>query len=296
MLFLPAHKLEWVRKVDRYKPDAVILDLEDAVPPALKVEARDLAREGIALLKGMGIAPFVRINGWGEGGAEDVARAVVPGIAGIVLPKANDAGQIRELDLAIAHAEGANGIALGTVDIVPIPETTQGVYHAHALASASRRCKGLMGMCGPVNGDVARAMGFIPTMEGHEQMYLASKTILDSRAGGAPYPMGSIIGTRLDDLDSVRTLCVRAKQFGFSGAVLIHPSHVAVANEVFAPSADEVEYAVGLLEAMRAAEKTGSAAVAYRGAMVDYAMEPQARAVIAQARRRGMAVRAVEGE
>jgi len=289
MLFIPAHKLEWVRKVARHGPDAVILDLEDAVPPALKDEARELAREAVGLLHAMGIAPFVRINGWHEGGGGDVARVTVPGLAGIVLPKAHDASQIRELDVALAHAEGGSAMPLGGVAIMPLPETAQGLHDARHLAAASSRCKGLLGLVGgPVSGDVSRAMGFLPSAEGLEQLYLASKMILDSRAGGAAFPMASIIGTRLDDLDAVRRLCQRAKSLGFSGAVLIHPGHVAVANAVFAPSRDEVDDALGLLRALDEAEAAGQGAVSYRGQMIDHAMRGQARDILAQARRRGL--------
>lgn len=139
-----------------------------------------------------------------------------------------------------------------------------------------------------VEGDVARAMGFRPTPEGTEQLYLASKMVLDARAGGAPWPMASLIGTALDDLDAVRKLAMRAKSIGFSGAILIHPTHVAVANEIFAPTPDEVDYYAGLVEAMAAAEAKGDAAVRYRGIMVDYAMLPRAHDVLREAERFGV--------
>jgi citrate lyase subunit beta/citryl-CoA lyase len=170
---------------------------------------------------------------------------------------------------------------------MPLPETAPGLWAARDLAAASARCRGIIAVVGgPVSGDVARAVGFRPSMEGTEQLYLASKLVLDSRAGGAPYPMGSLIGTALDDLDGVRTLANRAKALGYSGAVLIHPSHVAVAADVFTPSAQEVDYYRGLIEAMREAQARGDGAVSYRGMMVDYAMLPHAQEVVAEAARR----------
>ena len=287
MLFIPAHKLDWVRKVGRYRPDAVVLDLEDAVPPALKKEARGVAREAIGLLRDQGIAAFVRINALGEGGAEDVPELATPGFSGVMLPKANDVEQIRLLDRLLCHAEGKAGLPLDSVAIMPLPETAQGIWAARELAAASPRCRGIIGVIsGPVSGDVARAVGFRPSMEGSEQLYVASKMVLDSRAGGAPYPMGSLIGTALDDLDAVRTLARRAKALGYSGAVLIHPTHVAVAAEVFAPTAEEVAYYRGMIEAMREAQARGDGAVSYRGMMVDYAMLPLAQEVVAEAERR----------
>ena len=287
MLFIPAHKLDWVRKVGRYRPDAVVLDLEDAVPPALKKEARGLAREAIGLLRDQGIAAFVRINALGEGGIDDVPKLATPGFSGVMLPKANDVEQIRLLDRLLCHAEGNAGLPLDSVAIMPLPETARGIWAARDLAAASSRCRGIIGVIsGPVSGDVARAVGFRPSMEGSEQLYVASKMVLDSRAGGAPYPMGSLIGTALDDLEGVRTLARRAKAFGYSGAVLIHPTHVAVAAEVFAPTAEEVAYYRGMIEAMRDAQARGDGAVSYRGMMVDYAMLPLAQEIVAEAERR----------
>ena len=289
MLFIPAHKLEWVRTVGRFKPDSVVIDLEDAVPPALKVEARGMAREGIGMLHQMGIPAFVRINEWGKSGRDDVVAVATRGFSGVMLPKAHDVQQIRELDITLAYAEGAAGLPLGSLAIMPLPETAEGLVDARQLAAASARCRGVIGVVGGVvSGDVARAAGYRPTVEGTEQLYLQSKMVLDSRAGGALYPMASIIGTRLDDHDAVRRLVIRAKSFGYAGAVLIHPGHVQIANEIYAPTPAEVEYAQGLLEAMRAAEKAGDGAVRFRGMMVDYAMMPEAEGLLREAQRRGI--------
>jgi citrate lyase subunit beta / citryl-CoA lyase len=287
MLFIPAHKLDWVRKVDRYAPDSVVIDLEDAVPRDLKTEARGMAHEAIGILQEKGIPAFVRINALGESGAEDVDAIVRDGFSGVMLPKARTVEEVRELDRLLCYGEGRAGLPLGSVAILPLPETAEGMWAARDLAAASDRCKGIVGVVqGPISGDVAMAMGFRPSMEGREQLYLASKMILDSRAGGAPYPMGSIIGTRIDDHDGVRMLAERAKAFGFSGAILIHPSHVAIAREVYAPTDEEVAYFAGLIEAMRDAEARGDAAVTYQGRMVDYAMLPLAEEVLRDAERR----------
>jgi len=289
LLFIPAHKTDWVQRVGRFKPDAVVLDLEDAVPHTMKLAARTLCREAIGLLKSQSIPAFVRINSWDQAGQEDVLAVATAGFAGVMLPKAHDVGQIRELDVTLAYVEGREGLPLGSVAVMPLPETAQGLADARDLVAASRRCCSLAGVAGgALEGDVARAMGFRPTLEGREQLYLASKMVLDARAGGAQWPMASIMGVAINDLDAVRMLAVRAKALGFTGAILIHPSHVAVANEVFAPTPEEVEYYAGLVEAIKAAESKGDAAVTYRGAMVDYAMLPRAHEVLRDAERFGI--------
>jgi citrate lyase subunit beta/citryl-CoA lyase len=267
----------------------VVLDLEDSVPPALKKEVRGMAREGISILHEFGIPAFVRINSWLDGGAEDVLAVATAGFCGVLLPKSRTVSELRELDATLSYAEGAAGLPFGSIAIMPLPETAEGLHGARDLAAASKRCHGIVGVVGgPSSGDVAGAMGFRPTLEGTEQLYLASKMVLDSRAGGAAYPMASIIGTSIEDHDAVATLVRRAKSLGFEGALLIHPSHVRIANEVFAPTPEEIEYFRGLIDIMQEAERRGIGAVRYRGLMVDYAMLPLARDTLREAERRGM--------
>jgi citrate lyase subunit beta/citryl-CoA lyase len=291
LLYVPAHKLDWVKKVARHKPDAVILDLEDAVSPAQKVGARETAREGIAILSEAGIAPLVRINTLDAGGDEDVYAVAAKGLAGIVLPKVRDAKDVQDLDLVLSYAEGRTSLALRTVAIIPTPETASGLRNTYEIALASPRVVGLVGLVGgPIAGDFARAAGFHPTMEGSEQLYFASKTVLDSRAAGAAFPIAAVIGTKLDDLAAVRLLAERAKTIGFKGAMVIHPSHAAVINDVFSPSALEVEDAVDLLDAMERAEAAGDGAIAHRGRMVDYAMIDRAKEIQSLAERYGLPI------
>ena len=273
MLFIPAHKTDWVQRVDRFRPDSIVLDLEDAVPRNLKVAARAQCREAIGVLKAKGIPAFVRINGWDEGGRDDVLAVAAAGFSGVMLPKARDVGQVRELDRVLAYVEGREGLDFESIVIMPLPETAEGLADARLLVAASPRCCTLAGIEHHLGGQV-KLLG--PLQGG-------------AKSHGARWPMASIIGTALEDLAAVRTLVTRARSLGFSGAILIHPTHVAVANEVFAPTPDEVDYYAGLIEAMQAAEARGDAAVRYRGIMVDYAMLPRAHDVLAEAKRFGIA-------
>jgi len=291
LLFVPGQKPDWIRKAPRYKPDALILDLEDAVPPAEKVPARTTVKEGIAHCHSIGLPATVRLNHVSEGGLDDILAIATPGLVAVILPKTRNAEEVRAVDRALCYAEGAAGMPLGTVGIVPLPETAEGMRDGAQLALASPRVKGLFGAFGgPLVGDMARAFGYRPTYGGIEQYYLASKLVLDSRAAGREFPMCGIIGTRLDELDAVRDLVTRARDFGYTGCALIHPSHVAIANEVFTPTAEEIDYCKGLIAAMAEAEARGLGAVSYRGTMIDYAMLPTARATLREAERRGLKV------
>lgn len=289
MLFVPGQKPDWIQKASKYRPDALIIDLEDAVPPAGKEAARLTTRDGIAQCRSIGLPVTVRINPPAAGGLEDIQAIVSLGLLAVVVPKLRTVDEVRAIDHALCYAEGRAELPFGSIGIVLIPETAEGLRDAGLLAMASSRVKGIMGgFSAAVAGDIARAVGFRPTHEGIEQQYLASKLVLDSQAAGASFPVCVIVGTRIDDLEAVRALVVRARQFGFTGCALIHPSHVAVANQVFMPTAEEIEYASGLIAAVEKGESSGSGAVLYQGMMVDYAMVPPAKATMREAARRGL--------
>jgi len=288
-LFVPAHRRDWVGKAIRVSPGAAVLDIEDSVPPDAKPQAMANLREEIAELREAGVGAFVRVNPLSDRTGEEVAAAMTDGLTAIVLPKAANPGEIRRLHDLLSYHEGRAGLPHGSVGILPLPETAEGMHDACALAKASPRVKGIHGaISGPVSGDFARAFGFRATTDGIEQVYLASKMVLDSRAGGAPYPIAGIFGTPMTDLAAVERLIRRARDIGYTGVAVMHPSHVAVANAVYRPTPDDIAYFSGLLQAFEAAEKAGLGAVSYQGAMVDYATLPLAQEVMAEAKRYGL--------
>lgn len=285
-LFVPAHRRDWVAKAIRVSPGAAVLDIEDSVPPQFKPQAMDNLKSEIQELREAGVGAFVRIQPLYGGTEAEIAAAVTEGLTAIVMPKVATPDEIRRAHDLLSYAEGRAGLPLGTVGILPLPETAQGMYDACNLAKASTRVRGVHGaISGPVSGDFARAFGFRATAGGEEQLYLASKLVLDSRAGGAMYPIAGIFGTPQDDLPAVERLIRRARDIGYTGVAVMHPTHVAIANAVYRPTAEEVAYYTGLIAAFEAAEKAGLGAVSYQGAMVDYAMLPLAREILAEAAR-----------
>ena len=285
-LFVPAHRRDWVGKAIRVSPGAAVLDIEDSVPPEFKPQAMAYLKAEIAELKAAGVGAFVRVQPLHDGTAAELAAAVTEGLTAIVLPKARTVNDIRRLHDLLSYQEGRAGLPRGTVGILPLPETAEGMRDASALAAASDRVRGIHGaLSGPVSGDFAQAFGFRATADGIEQLYLGSKLVLDSRAAGAMYPIAGIFGTPMDDLAATERLIRRARDLGYTGVAVMHPSHVAIANAVFRPTAEEVAYCTGLLKAFEDAEKAGLGAVKYQGVMVDYAMLPLAREIVAEAGR-----------
>ena len=286
-LFVPGNKEDWMRKAPRFGADALILDLEDSVPPDHKPEARALVARMLQELGEAGQTLVVRVNRLETGlTAEDLEAITGPHLYCVLLPKVEGPADVMEVDHLLRHFERKAGVPVGKIFIDPALETAQGIRQSYEIATASPRVAH-MGASGGKGGDTARSIGFEWTAEGMETLFLRSKVLVDVRAAGIPYPLS---GGWMDihNLDGLRASARQAKQLGYTGMHLIHPSHVPVVNEVFTPTAQEVEQWRGLIEAMENQRGQGGAAVTYEGDMVDIAHEETARAMLAMARDMGV--------
>lgn len=283
MLFVPGHKPTWMEKALDYGADALIFDLEDAVPPREKSAARPMVAHAIEMFHQRGPALTVRVNALDTGMAEDDIGAVVTnGLSAIVAPKVETPRDVAALDAILTQCEQRAGLPTGQIEIYPILETALGIYHAYQIASCSPRVPTLGATAGP-GGDTARSLGYTWTKTGTETLYIRAKVLLEARAAGVAYPF---IASWFDiaDLDGLRADAQLNRQLGYSGQIVIHPSHVPIINETFTPTADELAYHQGLLDAMAEGERQGVAAVSYAGGMVDIAMAKTSRQILAFAR------------
>jgi citrate lyase subunit beta / citryl-CoA lyase len=262
-LFVPAHREGWVEKAIAAGPDAVILDLEDSVPDAEKSSARGLVGDAVGLLAAGGVTATVRING-----PEDLEACVVKGIAALVLPKVDDPEQVRAVDAKVSALEGSRNLSAGGIGLIVTLETAGGYLAAADLARAPR-VVGLLAATGK-GGDAQRELGYRPTEEGLETLYVRSHAILAARAARLPHVL---TGPWQDfhDLNGLRRQAAFNRNLGFNGEALIHPSNVEIVNEAYAPTDEEIDYHRGLIAAYEAAEAGGAGAVDYRGDHVDAA-------------------------
>lgn len=270
-----------------YEADGLIFDLEDAVPAADKVAARSIAAEALAQFHGRGAVLTVRINALDTGLSGDDLDAIVgPGLDAVVAPKVETPDDIAVLEALLSQCERRAGLMPGQVEIYPTLETAKGVYHAYPIATCSTRVPTLAVAASP-GGDSARSLGYVWSKEGTETLYMRSKVLLDARAAGVAYPLAA---TWFDiaDLDGLRHDVQLNRQLGYTGQILIHPSHVPIVNEIFTPTADDIAYHQGLLAAMEEAERQGTAAVTYEGVMVDIAMVKTSRQILELARSIGV--------
>jgi citrate lyase subunit beta/citryl-CoA lyase len=140
------------------------------------------------------------------------------------------------------------------------------------------------GFAGAEGGDLVRDLGATWTPEGTELLYARSKLVFDTRAAGKDVVVDGVFAN-LEDLAGLDRDTRFARRLGYTARLAIHPEQVAVINEAFTPTADEIAYCERLLDAFRAAEAEGHAAVRFEGRLIDYAMVKNAERVLARARK-----------
>ncbi len=298
LLFVPGTRTDWLPKARASGADAVILDLEDAVPQADKHMARTRVTDALAEAAGTpaeSMAFLVRINPldcWTA--AEELRTIVRRGLTGIVLPKVRCAEDIRIADRLLAWCERERGMEWGQVALVPLLETGRGLREAYDIAKASSRVA-YLGALTAAGGDVERSVGYRWSPNGTETLSLRSRVLLDARAAGVPHPVTGL-WTRIGDLAGLRAFAEQNRALGYEGMMAIHPSHIPVINEAFSPGPDELARCARLVAAMEAAQDTGSGAVSFEGEMIDEAMAETARDVLRRYVRHEPAERPDRGE
>ena len=278
MLFTPGNNLRMIQKAGGLGADAVILDLEDAVPIGEKETGRLFVRDSVEQVAAKGASVFVRVNALPTGlTAEDLRWAVQPRLAGVVLPKTESKEDVLTCAGWIADLEKEQGIKPGSILLVPLLETAKGVLLAWEVATASPRVTALA--FGAI--DFTRDMGTSLSPEGTEIFYARSHVALVSRAAGlqaidTPW-------TDITDIDGLVKEARVARQLGFRGKLAIHPNHVEPLHRVFSPSEAEIAFARKVVTAFREAEAQGLGAISLDGRMIDVANARQAEQVMAWA-------------
>jgi citrate lyase subunit beta/citryl-CoA lyase len=272
LLFAPGSRPELLAKAQLGDADAMIFDLEDSVP----LNAKDEARKNIAdaLAAGLKKPMFLRISNPRAGDfmadLQVLANASsLVNVAGVVLPKADDAEDIQAVAKALKDVESKHNMQEGTLSILPLIETCLGLRNGFDIAKASPRVIG-MALASAEQGDFMVDLGGRWTPRSLALAYPRSKLVVDARAAGVQWLVDGVF-MNLKDTDMLREECLIARELGFVGKMAIHPTQVDVMHTVFSPSELEVAYARGLIAAFRDGEARGVGAVKYEGMMVDYA-------------------------
>jgi citrate lyase subunit beta/citryl-CoA lyase len=265
LLFVPGHQPTRFDKACQSGADAIVLDLEDAVPPDRKDEARTQVAHWL-MARGQEGGPVVgvRINAadmpWH---AADVAMCAQVGVAALMLPKAEDAAVLQALAEALPQAA-----------LWPLIETARGIDQLDPIAAAPRVQRLVFGSI-----DFQADLGI--EGEGIELLFFRSRIVLASRLAGLQPPVDGV-STSIDDPAGVEADARQARRLGFGAKLCIHPKQVQTVNRGFSPTPAQCEWARRVIEADAA---SGGAPVAVDGKMVDRPVVLKAQALLAAAAR-----------
>ena len=238
----------WAKHFEK-TADALILDLEDSVPPAGKVEARGICAARIGWLAEHGQRVYVRINRSPHlYDFDDLLAVVQPGLEGLVISKPVGPEDVDCVSMMLSEAEMRSRLPIGSIRVIPLLETARALQMAFELAGRAR----VAALAGATarNADVARALGYVWSPGGRESLYFKSRTVMAARAAGK-LPIGGL-WQQVHDLEGLRAEAEADRALGMSGELVLHPSNVPIVNEVYRPSAADVSYYEGMIAALEA--------------------------------------------
>jgi citrate lyase subunit beta / citryl-CoA lyase len=270
LLFVPADSPKKFAKGMTSGADALIIDLEDSVAPANKVQARQTA---LAFLKEAAAAPsrpylVVRINGFGSGLTDADLDAIAPGRPdAIMLPKAEGGASVVHADAKLTVREAQNGLPDGHVKIIPIAtETAASLFVAGTYAGSSARLAALTWGAEDLSADLGAETN--RDADGrYLDPYRLARTLCIAGAAAARVPAIDTVYIDFRDDAGFRSDCAMARRDGFTARMAIHPAQIPIINEVFTPSAEAVAQAQIIIDAFAA--NPGAGTLAIDGVMAD---------------------------
>jgi citrate lyase subunit beta/citryl-CoA lyase len=279
--------MKMIDKVRRLETDAVILDLEDAVPINHKETARIFVRDSIKLNSGCQKDPYphlkskgdlkvyVRINSLSSRlYKEDLDYIVVDGLNGLMLPKSETEEDVIKIEKLLEDKEKKTGLKKGKITIMPLIETSRGVMNSYKIASASKRviAIGFGAVDFAVDNRIKISKG------GVELLFPRSLISIAAHASGVQ-PIDSP-WIDIQDTNGLIKNCETARNLGYTGKMAIHPTQLDHINKAFTPSKSEIEYAKKIVGSFNEALQSGVGAISINGKMIDQANLKQAEEVL----------------
>jgi citrate lyase subunit beta/citryl-CoA lyase len=259
LLFVPGDSEKKFAKASQTAADVLILDLEDSVAPAVKPEARGIVAGWLDRAGDVGAALFVRPNPLDSGLMDDDLAAVVrPGLAGLLVPKANGAEDIAEIARKLDRLEAEAGMAAGTVKIAVVStETPLAMFNLQSYTPPHPRLVGLTWGA----EDLGAAIGATDNKESDGSWtfpyQVARAQCLFASASAGVVPIDTLYAN-FRDPEGLEVDCRKARRDGFLGRIAIHPDQVDTINRCFSPSEEEVAHARRIVDAFAANPELGT--------------------------------------
>jgi len=286
LLAVPASNRKMVEKALSSEADAAFLDLEDAVAPERKADAREDVAWALRELDWGGKPTLFRVNAldtrWFYRDVVEVVEEAGEALDAVLIPKVNRPEDLHAVAVLLDGIELEKELEPGKIGLEAQIETAEGLTNVDDVARSTDRLGALH--FGP--GDFAASLGMPQTSlgtrdewdeayPGHRFGYVMQRIVVAARAAGLRAVYGPVADHR--DEEGLRAACRAARSLGFDGKWCIHPAQVPVVNEVFSPTEEEVSWAEKVVEAYEEAGAAGSGAVSVDGQMVDAASIRMAR-------------------
>jgi citrate lyase subunit beta / citryl-CoA lyase len=264
LLYVPGNMPSMLQNIPVFDCDAIIIDLEDAVPHTEKDAARRLVRRFLDGYRERDKEILVRINALDTGWARDDLREVLPALPdGVRLPKADTPEIVERLDTLLTEFEEELSLEIGRFRILPSIESAEGVINAIDIARCSPR---LIGLAFGAE-DYTATMEIERTKGGEELSNARARVVWGAKAAGIQ-AIDSIFAD-VNDVEGLRRETEFVKGLGYTGKSLVNPRQIEVVHEVFAPKAEEIAYALQVIDAIQRARELGTGVISLRGKMVD---------------------------
>jgi citrate lyase subunit beta/citryl-CoA lyase len=281
-LFVPGTRTNLLPKALATGADAIILDLEDSVPPAQKNAARALV--STELLRSPDRLTFLRINHPRLGNLDEDLAALAPHSAqAVMVPKVEAARDIEEIDARLAAHERDAALEVGAISILAVIESSMGLRNLFDIVSRTRRVRGAA-LATAEEGDFMCDIGGKWTATGEALTYARGKFVCEARAAKMTWLVDGAF-MQLSNEPALECESRLARTHGFNGKVAVHPNQVKPINQIFSPTDAEVERAQKLILAFREAESQGRGAIQFQGMMVDRANVQWAEQILSVTRR-----------
>ena len=260
-LYLPGNSPKLMLNAGIHYPNGLILDLEDAVAPPKKFEARFVVRNALRNLNFYGAERMVRIN-QGQLGIEDLAFVVPHFVNLILVPKAESADDILAVNKEIDRLKKSFNLGYD-IWLMPIVESAKGVIKAYEIATAANNIAAMaIGL-----EDYTADLGTQRTAEGTESFFARSMVVNAARAAGIQ-PIDSVFSD-VSNMEALAENVKKSKGLGFDGMGCIHPRQIRVIHENFAPAEAEIEKAKKIFLAFEDAKAKGLGVVSLGSKMID---------------------------
>ncbi len=266
VFYVPANREELIAKIPGIPADVITFDIEDSVPPAEKQKARELTRKNLKFAAATGVAVYARVNNWETGMTNDDCEAVVDeGLTAICLAKCGEPDHVKRLDWKLEEMEAKRGLKKGSIQIQLLIETAKGMMNVYESALASKRVNSLI--FGAVDYTTDMRIPLNQPM-GEELKWPRARVACAARAAGVIAIDCPYVGYK--DTEGFEKDTQYGRGLGFEGRMLIHPSQIEPSHRIYTPSPESVEWARAVVDVFeKEGIAKGSAAVSYKGKMVD---------------------------